>query len=106
MFRAVRRFVGVLGTSTRYSSRMRNFIPQKSSVLSAPVVSSRFFSSNGNVTLSIYFFIVDKQFSDILTEEIKQEAENSFTYGPPIGFEVEKQDGTSILLKKSFPDGV
>ncbi|CDS41723.1 Complement component 1 Q subcomponent binding [Echinococcus multilocularis] len=91
----VRRFPTVLGTVARYSRCFCSFQPIKSYTYCNSALKSRFFSSD-----------VDRQFSAILTEEIKQEKENSFACRPPVGFEVDKQDGTSIVLKKVFPDGV
>lgn len=107
MFGALRRLPAALGTVARYSHCFYNLRQPSSYIQCTAALQSRSFSSDGMVHISSQmFFIVDKQFSAILAEEIRQEDENSFVCRPPEGFEVDKQDGTSILLKKAFPDGV
>ncbi|VDL98045.1 unnamed protein product, partial [Schistocephalus solidus] len=56
-----------------------------------------------------YYFsssVVDRQFSEILTEEIKQETESALNSRPPNGFSVSKHETTQVFLEKSYPDGV
>ncbi|KAA3682076.1 complement component 1 Q subcomponent-binding protein, mitochondrial [Paragonimus westermani] len=50
--------------------------------------------------------IVDRQFTEVLSNEIKQEQENMYSCNPPRGFAVAKAEGTDILLKKEYSDGV
>ncbi|GAA56910.1 oxysterol-binding protein-related protein 9 [Clonorchis sinensis] len=49
---------------------------------------------------------VDRQFTEVLSKEIKQEKENIYDSSPPKGFSVEKSEGTEILLRKEYSDGV
>ncbi|KAF7259145.1 hypothetical protein EG68_03544 [Paragonimus skrjabini miyazakii] len=49
---------------------------------------------------------VDRQFTEVLSNEIKQEQENMYSCNPPRGFTVAKAEGTDILLKKEYSDGV
>ncbi|VDK22477.1 unnamed protein product [Taenia asiatica] len=95
MFRALRRFPAVLGTVARYSHCSYGLRRSRSYIQCVSTLRPRFFASD-----------VDRQFSAILAEEIKQEGENSFACRPPEGFEIDKQDGTTIIMKKAFPDGV
>ncbi|KAL5104559.1 Complement component 1 Q subcomponent-binding protein mitochondrial [Taenia crassiceps] len=95
MYSVLRRFPTALGTVARYSRRFCGLRQPGACTQWISTPKLRLFSSD-----------VDRQFSEILTEEIRQEGENSFACRPPEGFEVDKQDGTSIVLKKAFHDGV
>nr|CDS29003.1 Complement component 1 Q subcomponent binding [Hymenolepis microstoma] len=94
MLGLAKRFSSVLTATARLSRCLSSQYFSKSYVQFAPLVQSRSFSSN-----------VDRQFAQILTEEIKQEAECAYACGPPKGFEVHKRDGSTVVLRKSFPDG-
>ncbi|KAM3174283.1 hypothetical protein ACTXT7_010858 [Hymenolepis weldensis] len=94
MFGFARGVPYILCRTARFSRCLSSQTLTKSYVRFAPLVQSRFFSSN-----------VDRQFAQVLKEEIKQEAECAYACGPPKGFEVDKHGGTTIVLKKSFPDG-
>ncbi|KAL7064204.1 hypothetical protein AAHC03_05382 [Spirometra sp. Aus1] len=99
MFRSVSRSWKALGPLLKTSTLIRRSI-QPSCILLRPTVltsslNRRLFSSK-----------VDRQFSEILAEEIKQEAESAFNSRPPSGFQVKKCEGTEVFLEKTFPDGV
>ncbi|BHF65501.1 Complement component 1 Q subcomponent-binding protein, mitochondrial [Sparganum proliferum] len=99
MFRSVSRSWKIFGPLIKTSALIRSSV-QPSCILLRPAISicslnRRPFSSQ-----------VDRQFSEILAEEIKQEAESAFNSRPPSGFHVTKCEGTEVFLEKTFPDGV
>ncbi|CAH8845865.1 unnamed protein product [Trichobilharzia szidati] len=49
---------------------------------------------------------IDRKFNQVLTDEIKQEKENSFTCNPPTGFQIAKREGCEFVLRKEYSDGV
>ncbi|CAH8625278.1 unnamed protein product [Dicrocoelium dendriticum] len=49
---------------------------------------------------------VDRQFTEVLSNEIKQEKENMYSCDPPAGFSVIKTEGAEVVLRKEYPDGV
>lgn len=52
------------------------------------------------------FSQVDQKFTEILSNEIKQEKEHLFINNPPKGFSVTKREGPEIVLRKEYSDGV
>ncbi|CAH8511153.1 unnamed protein product [Heterobilharzia americana] len=58
------------------------------------------------VPCRLYSSQIDRQFNQVLTNEIKQEKENAFTCSPPKGFEVVRSEGCELVLRKDFSDGV
>ncbi|VDD76702.1 unnamed protein product [Mesocestoides corti] len=89
------RFSTVVRHLARRSCSFQRFTVPRICHVRSQLPEARFFSSD-----------VDRQFSAVLTEELKQENENSYNSSPPSGFEVEKLDETNLTLKKCFPDGV
>ncbi|CAL8089368.1 unnamed protein product [Calicophoron daubneyi] len=49
---------------------------------------------------------VDRKFTEVLTNEIRQEKEQLLSCPPPKGFSVAKSEGTEITLVREYPDGV
>lgn len=57
-------------------------------------------------SIFVSHFAVDRQFTEVLSNEIKQEKENMYQCCPPKGFTVTKVEGTEIVLQRQYSDGV
>nr|CAX76877.1 Complement component 1 Q subcomponent-binding protein, mitochondrial precursor [Schistosoma japonicum]CAX76880.1 Complement component 1 Q subcomponent-binding protein, mitochondrial precursor [Schistosoma japonicum]CAX76881.1 Complement component 1 Q subcomponent-binding protein, mitochondrial precursor [Schistosoma japonicum]CAX76885.1 Complement component 1 Q subcomponent-binding protein, mitochondrial precursor [Schistosoma japonicum] len=93
------RFVARVLCGTRLSFAntriVGTYLLQKPNSVKPLTCTSRCFSSQ-----------VDRQFNQFLTNEIKQEKENSFSCSPPKGFHIVKSDGCEIVIRKEYNDGV
>ncbi|TNN12767.1 Complement component 1 Q subcomponent-binding protein isoform 2 [Schistosoma japonicum] len=93
------RFVARVLCGTRLSFAntriVGTYLLQKPNAVKPLTCTSRCFSSQ-----------VDRQFNQFLTNEIKQEKENSFSCSPPKGFHIVKSDGCEIVIRKEYNDGV
>ncbi|CAH8493801.1 unnamed protein product [Schistosoma turkestanicum] len=77
-----------------FASR-RIHILSKPNTVKCLTTSTRFFSSQA-----------DRQFNQILTNEIQEEKENAFTCSPPKGFKVVETNGSEVVIRKEYPDGL
>ncbi|KAK4471175.1 hypothetical protein MN116_005568 [Schistosoma mekongi] len=82
------------------------YLLKKPSAIKHLTPASRCFSSQGMIITFVHASVVDRQFNQFLTNEIKQEKENSFSCNPPKGFHVVKSDGCEIVIRKEYNDGV